>query len=72
MPTLLTDAAASLDAWTVTPIAQMPTMQLAYARFSGATPVIQLHDKESLGSITTPWMPNAYRGTGKESRIERV
>ena len=44
-------------------------MQLAYARFSGATPVIQLRDKESLGSITTPWMPNAYRGTGNESRV---
>ena len=54
MPTLLAEAAANLDAWTMTPIAQMPTMQLAYARYLGATPVLQLHDKESLGCITTP------------------
>jgi hypothetical protein len=69
MPTLLADAAANLDAWTLTPIAQTPTMQIAYARYSGAAPVIQLHDKESLGSITTPWMPNTYRGTGTETRV---
>ena len=31
--------------------------------------MIQLHDKESLGSITTPWMPNACRGTRNESRV---
>jgi hypothetical protein len=69
MPTLLADAAANLDAWTMTPIAQMPTMQLAYARYLGATPVLQLHDKESLGCITTPWAPNVFRGSGSETRV---
>jgi hypothetical protein len=69
MPTLLADAAAELDAWTLTPLAQLPTMQVAYTRFAGTTPSIQLHDRANLGIVTTPWPPNVYRGTGNEDRV---
>jgi hypothetical protein len=69
MPTLLTDAAAKLDAWTMTPVAQLPAMQVAYTRFAGATATLQLHDRANLGIVTTPWAPNVYRGTGTESRV---
>ena len=69
MPTLLADAAANLDAWTMTPITQVATMQLAYARYLGATPVLQLHCREDMGCITTPWAPNVFRGSGSEARV---
>jgi hypothetical protein len=69
MPTLLADVAANLDALTVTAASQLPTMQIANIRYSGSTLVIQPQPQESLGSITTPWMPNIFRGTGTEARV---
>ena len=69
MPSLLSEAAAKLDAWTLTPLAQLSTMQVAYARYGGTTPTIQLHDRANLGIATTPWAPNVYRGTGGEHRV---
>lgn len=72
MPSLLSEAAAKLDAWTLTPLAQLSTMQVAYARYGGTTPTIQLHDRANLGIATTPWAPNVYRGTGGEHRVTIV
>jgi hypothetical protein len=69
MPTLLSEAAAKLDAWSLTSLAQLPAMQIAYTRFAGSTPTIQLHDRANLGTVTTPWAPNVYKGTGAETRV---
>ena len=48
MPTLLSEAAAKFDAWSLTSLAQLPAMQIAHTRFAGTTPTIQLDDKATL------------------------
>ena len=67
MPTLLSEAASS-SAWTASAPTAAKAMQVAYARLSGKQPVLQLTPQKDLGSITVPWEPNVFNGTGEEAR----
>ena len=69
MPILLAEAASKLDAWSLSPVTQGMNMQVAYVKFEGKPATVQLTSKAELGSITTPWAPSVYRGTGNESRV---
>ena len=64
MPILLADAASKLDAWSLSPVTQGANMQAAHVKFVGKPATVQLTSKAELGTITTPWAPNMYRGTG--------
>ena len=45
-------------------------MQVAYVKFDGKPATVQLTSKAELGTITTPWTPSVYRGTGNETRVK--
>jgi hypothetical protein len=70
MPILLADAASKLDAWSLSPVTQGANMQVAYVKFDGKPATVQLTSKAELGTITTPWAPSVYRGTGNETRVQ--
>jgi hypothetical protein len=70
MPILLADAASKLDAWSLSPVTQGANMQVAYVKFDGKPATVQLTSKAELGTITTPWTPSVYRGTGNETRVK--
>ena len=69
MPMLLADAASKVDLWTISAPTAANAMQVAYVKCDGKPGVFQLTSKADLGSVTSPWMPNAYKGTGNESRV---
>jgi hypothetical protein len=69
MPTLLADAASRADLWTISAPTPANAMQVAYLKFNGKPGMFQLTSKADLGSVTTPWVPNVYKGTGNESRV---
>ena len=69
MPTLLADAASKVDLWTISVPTAASAMQVAYVKCDGKPGVFQLTSKAELGSVTTPWAPNIYKGTGNESRV---
>ena len=69
MPTLLADAASKADLWTITAPTPANAMQVAYLKFNVKAGVLQLASRAELGSITTPWAPNVYKGTGAETRV---
>jgi hypothetical protein len=69
MPTLLADAASRADLWTISAPTAANAMQVAYLKFNGKPGMFQLTSKAELGSVTTPWGPNVYKGTGNESRV---
>ena len=69
MPTLLADAASKVDLWTISAPTAANTMQVAYVKYDGKPGVFQLTSKADLGSVTTPWMPNVFKGTGNEPRV---
>ena len=70
MPILLSDALAELPEWTLGPFkAKDGQMQIAGIRAkSGGWPMVQLLPMEHMGSITVPFAPSVYRGTGNEPR----
>ena len=70
MPILLADAASKLDAWSLSPVTQGANMQVAYVKFDGKPATVQLTSKAELETITTPWTPSVYRGTGNETRVK--
>ena len=67
MVQLLSDAVAG--AWSVDAPKSAQNMQLCNLKLDGKTAVVQLVSKDSLGSVTTPWRPSLYKGTGLESRV---
>ena len=72
MPTLLADAASRADLWTISAPTAANAMQVAYLKFNGKPGMFQLTSKAELGSVTTPWGPNVYKGTGNESRVTMI
>ena len=69
MPKLLADAASKADLWTISAPTPANAMHVAYLKYVGKPGVFQLTSKADLGSVTTPWEPNVYKGTGNESRV---
>jgi hypothetical protein len=69
MPMLLADAATNVDLWTISAPTAANAMQVAYVKYDGKPGLLQLTSKADLGSMTTPWMPNVFKGTGNESRV---
>ena len=69
MPTLLADAASGADVWTIAAATPANAMHAAYLKYDGKAGVFQLTSKADLGSVTTPWVPAVYKGTGNESRV---
>ena len=60
---------ANVDgAWAVAPPRQGKVAQTAAVTYNGGVATLQLVPKSQMGSITTPWAPNVYRGTGGEER----
>ena len=69
MPALLSEASQNPELWSVDAPKPGVNMQVAQVKYNGAPAVLQLTPKSELGGITTPWTPNAFRGTGSESRV---
>jgi hypothetical protein len=69
MPTLLADAATNVDLWTISAPTASNAIQVAYLKYNGKPGQLQLTSKAELGSVTTPWAPSVYKGTGNESRV---
>ena len=69
MPTLLQDAAANQAGWALSPPVPSKMMSIAYLRYEGTTPSIQLLPAAELGQVTTPFAPSAFKGTGAETRL---
>ena len=60
---------ANVDgAWAVAPPQQGKVIQTATVTCNGGAAIVQLAPKSQMGSVTTPWAPNVYRGTGEEER----
>ena len=69
MPTLLADAASKVGLWTASAPTAANAIQVACLKYDGKPGLLQLTSKAELGSVTTPWAPSVYKGTGNESRV---
>ena len=67
MPTLLAEA-TSPTAWSVSAPTAAKAMQVAYVRLDGKQALLQLQPMKDLGTITVPWDPSVFQGSGNEPR----
>ena len=67
MPTLLNEATHK-SAWSVSAPTAAKSMHVAYPRPNGEQALLQLTPAKELGSITVPWEPNVFNGSGDEPR----
>ena len=68
MPTLLDNVAANLSQFTLGPIKQGKFLETATLHFQGEPAVIQLALSSEIDSITVPFVPSCYHGTGDEPK----
>jgi hypothetical protein len=61
-------ADADAQAWAIGPPLQGKVIQTANVTYNGKPATAQLMPRSQMGSVTTPWAPNVYRGTGEEER----
>ena len=67
MTTLLAEA-ADAQAWAISAPRQGKAIQVSTATYKDKTAALLLTPRSELGSVTTPWPPNVFRGTGQEAR----
>ena len=67
MTTLLAEA-ADAQAWAISAPRQGKAIQVSTATYKEKTVALLLTPRSELGSVTTPWPPNVFRGTGQEER----
>ena len=68
MTTLLEQAAADVDGWTVGQVQQLTNVQMCPAQYKNQTALLQLLPRGDM-SIRVPFAPSVYRGTGEEVRL---
>ena len=68
IPAMMMLADADAQAWAIGPPLQGKVIQTANVTYNGKPATVQLMPRSQMGSVTTPWAPNVYRGTGEEER----
>ena len=68
IPAMMMLADADAQAWAIGPPLQGKVIQTANVTYNGKPATAQLMPRSQMGSVTTPWAPNVYRGTGEEER----
>ena len=56
------------EAWAISAPRQGKAIQVSTATYKDKTAALLLTPRSELGSVTTPWPPNVFRGTGQEER----
>ena len=71
MTTLIEQAAADVEGWTIGQIQQLKNVQMCPAQYKNQTALVQLLPRGDM-SIRVPYVPSVFRGTGEEVRLGTV
>ena len=68
MTTLIGQAAADVEGWTIGQIQQLKNVQMCPVQYKNQTALVQLLPRGDM-SIRIPYVPSVFRGTGEEVRL---